>query len=125
MVRHLDLLRTVLSELCVHDAGLLRLDEQEYNGVSVISHSEHLKAQLEAVLMQGNSSDVSLHVETTDGDEVKVIQAHTLMLSLQSRTFQKLLEKRNGSTLVLRESPECITVFEKFIRWGKFCMTWN
>ncbi|GAA6084925.1 BTB/POZ domain-containing protein 17 isoform X1 [Tachysurus ichikawai] len=55
--------------------------------------------------------------ESTGGDEVKVIQAHTLMLSLQSHTFQKLLEKRNESTLVLMESPECINVFEKFIRY--------
>lgn len=86
------------------------------SSLSVIRHSEHLKAQLEALLLHGNSSDVSLRVETTDEDEVKVIQAHRLMLSLQSRTFQKLLEKRNDSTLVLRESPECINVFEKFIR---------
>lgn len=94
----------------------MRLDEEVDNSVSMISHSEHLKAQLEALLLHGNSSDVSLRVETTDRDEVKVIQAHTLMLSLQSHTFQKLLEKRNGSVLVLRESPECITVFEMFIR---------
>lgn len=92
------------------------MDEEVDNGVSVIGHSEHLKAQLEALLLHGNNSDVSLRVETTDGDEVKVIQAHKLMLSLQSRTFLKLLEKRNSSTLVLRESPECTAVFEKFIR---------
>ncbi|KAK2866674.1 hypothetical protein Q7C36_002730 [Tachysurus vachellii] len=97
--------------------GLLRLDEEVDKSVSVISHSDHFKAQLEALLLHGNNSDVSLRVESTGGDEVKVIQAHTLMLSLQSHTFQKLLEKRNGSTLVLTESPECINVFEKFIRY--------
>lgn len=102
--------------LSLSHAGLLRLDEQTDKSVSMIIHSEHLKVHLEALLLHGNSSDVSLHVESTGGDEVKVIHAHTLMLSLQSHTFQKLLEKTNGSTLVLRESPECITVFEKFIR---------
>ncbi|XP_046710278.1 BTB/POZ domain-containing protein 17 isoform X2 [Silurus meridionalis] len=103
-----------ISPLCV---GLLMLHEDVDNSVSMISHSLHLKAQLEALLQHGNNSDVSLRVETTDGDEVKVIQAHTLVLSLQSQTFQKLLEERNGSVLVLRESPECIDVFEKFIRY--------
>ncbi|TSZ26374.1 BTB/POZ domain-containing protein 17 [Bagarius yarrelli] len=97
--------------------GLLRMDEEVDNSVSVIGHSEHFKAQMQSLLLHGNNSDVSLRVETTDGDEVKVIQAHTLMLSLQSHIFQKLLEKRNSSTLVLRESPECFSVFEKFISY--------
>ncbi|KAA0724972.1 BTB/POZ domain-containing protein 17 [Triplophysa tibetana] len=83
----------------------------------VISHSLGLVARLESLLVLGNDSDISLRVETVDADEVKVIQAHTLLLSLQSPVFDAMLRNRNGSTLVLREMAECTAVFDKFIRY--------
>ncbi len=82
----------------------------------VISHSQGLVARLEGLLVLGNNSDISLRVETVDADEVKVIQAHVLVLSLQSRVFEEMLRNRNSSTLVLRETAECTAVIEKFIR---------
>lgn len=66
--------------------------------------------------MQANGSDVSLRVETPSADEVKVIPAHSLVLALQSPVFQEMLRGRNGSTLVLGESPDCAAVFDRFIR---------
>ncbi|XP_026079092.1 BTB/POZ domain-containing protein 17-like [Carassius auratus] len=95
----------------VHGEGL---DE---GTTEVISHSQGLLARLEGFLVLGNNSDISLRVETVDADEVKVIQAHTLVLSLQSRVFEEMLRNRNSSTLVLRETAECTAVFEKFIRY--------
>lgn len=85
-------------------------------GVDTISHSLSVVQQLEALLLQGNGSDVSLRVETPNADEVKVIQAHSLILTLQSAVFEELLLGRNGSTLVLKESSDCAAVFDKFIR---------
>ena len=82
----------------------------------VLNHSMTLVQRLEALLAQGNASDVSLRVQTINTDEVKVIQAHTLVLSLQSEIFEELLLSRNSSTLVLREAPDCAAVFDKFIR---------
>lgn len=82
----------------------------------MISHSQGLVARLASLLVLGNDSDISLRVETVDADEVKVIQAHTLVLSLQSPVFDAMLRNRNGSTLVLREMAECTAVFDKFIR---------
>uniref|UniRef100_A0A3B3U0H1 BTB domain containing 17 n=1 Tax=Poecilia latipinna TaxID=48699 RepID=A0A3B3U0H1_9TELE len=79
------------------------------------SHSQTLLQRLEALLIQGNGSDVSLRVETPNADEVKVIQAHSLVLSLQSSVFEEMLLSRNSSTVVLRESSDCATVFDKFI----------
>lgn len=72
--------------------------------------------QLEALLHQGNSSDISLRVETTDSDDVKIIRAHSLILSLQSQIFHELLQKKNSSTMVLKETARSISVFDKFIR---------
>lgn len=74
--------------------------------------------RLEALLLQGNGSDVALRVETPSADEVKVIAAHALVLSLQSAVFEEILLNRNGSTVVLKESSDCAAVFDKFIRWG-------
>lgn len=81
-----------------------------------ISHSLSVVQRLEALLLQGNGSDVSLRVETPNADEVKVIQAHSLILSLQSAVFEEMLLSRNSSMLVLKESSECAAVFDKFIR---------
>lgn len=85
-------------------------------GGGVISHSLTVVQRLEALLLQGNGSDVSLRVETPSADEVKVIQVHSLVLSLQSPTFEEMLLNRNGSLLVLKESADCAAVFDKFIR---------
>ena len=85
-------------------------------GGDTISHSLTLVQRLEALLVQGNGSDVSLRVETPSADEVKVIQAHALVLSLQSPVFEELMLSRNSSKLVLKESADCAAVFDKFIR---------
>uniref|UniRef100_A0A8C2JQV4 BTB (POZ) domain containing 17a n=1 Tax=Cyprinus carpio TaxID=7962 RepID=A0A8C2JQV4_CYPCA len=97
--------------------GGLRAEGLVEGTTEVISHSQGLVARLEGLLVLGNNSDISLRVETVDADEVKVIQAHTLVLSLQSRVFEEMLRNRNRSTLVLRETAECTAVFEKFIRY--------
>ncbi|XP_051523559.1 BTB/POZ domain-containing protein 17-like [Myxocyprinus asiaticus] len=97
--------------------GGLRAEGLSEGTTEVISHSHGLVARLEGLLMLGYNSDISLRVETVDADEVKVIQAHTLVLSLQSRVFDEMLRKRNGSTLVLREMAERTAVFDKFIRY--------
>ncbi|XP_041819255.1 BTB/POZ domain-containing protein 17 [Chelmon rostratus] len=101
-------------------AGMLRVDgAQDGAGGSgdTISHSLTLVQRLEALLVQGNGSDVSLRVETPSADEVKVIQAHALVLSLQSPVFEEMLLNRNSSMLVLKESSDCAAVFDKFIRY--------
>lgn len=99
---------------------MLRVDGAQDGGGSggadTISHSLTLVQRLEALLVQGNGSDVSLRVETPNADEVKVIQAHSLVLSLQSPVFEEALLNRNGSTLVLKESSDCAAAFDKFIR---------
>ncbi|XP_053727748.1 BTB/POZ domain-containing protein 17 isoform X1 [Synchiropus splendidus] len=82
-----------------------------------ISHSLMLVQRLEALLLQGNSSDVSLRVETPNTDDVKVIAAHSLVLSLHSPVFEEMLLLRNSSTLILKESSECAAVFDKFLRY--------
>ncbi|XP_051968164.1 BTB/POZ domain-containing protein 17 [Xyrauchen texanus] len=97
--------------------GGLRAEGLAEGTTEVISHSQGLVARLEGLLLLGNNSDISLRVETVDADEVKVIQAHTLILLLQSKVFDGMLGKRNGSTLVLREMAECTAVFDKFIRY--------
>nr|XP_691718.2 BTB/POZ domain-containing protein 17-like [Danio rerio] len=97
--------------------GGLRAEGLVEGSAEVISHSQGLVARLEGLLLLGNNSDISLRVETVDADEVKVIQAHTLVLSMQSRVFEEMLRKRNSSTLVLQETAECTAVFDKFIRY--------
>ncbi|XP_034049321.1 BTB/POZ domain-containing protein 17-like [Thalassophryne amazonica] len=86
-------------------------------GRDTISHSVSIVQRLEALLLQGNGSDVFLRVETRNADEVKVIQAHSLVLSLQSPIFEKMLLTRNSSTLILKETSDCTAVFAKFIRY--------
>uniref|UniRef100_A0A3B3UEH2 BTB domain containing 17 n=1 Tax=Poecilia latipinna TaxID=48699 RepID=A0A3B3UEH2_9TELE len=87
------------------------------NGATVLNHSMHLVHRMENLLTLGNSSDVSLRVQTMNTDEVKVIQAHSLVLTLQSDVFEELLLSRNNSALVLIETPECAAVFDKFVRY--------
>lgn len=86
------------------------------SGGDTISHSLSVVQRLEMLLMQGNGSDVSLRVETPSADEVKVIQAHSLVLSLQSPVLEEMLMSRNSSMLVLKESSDCAAAFDKFIR---------
>lgn len=76
----------------------------------------NLVQRLENLFATGNSSDVTLRVQTVNTDEVKVIQAHSLVLSLQSDVFEELLLGRNSSGLVLRETPDSAAVFDKFVR---------
>ncbi|KAG9331409.1 hypothetical protein JZ751_019168 [Albula glossodonta] len=82
-----------------------------------------LVQRMEALLVQGNGSDLVLRVHSGP-DQVKVIQAHSLVLSLHSPVFQELLQ--NGSapnstgsstTLLLTETPDCAALFHKFIRY--------
>ncbi|KAK1881340.1 BTB/POZ domain containing protein 17 [Dissostichus eleginoides] len=110
--------------LCLHmgaaTAGMLKVDmtsDGNGGGGDTISHSLTLVQRLEALLLQGNGSDLSLRVETPSADEVKVIQAHSLVLSLQSPVFEEILLSRNSSKLVLKESSDCAAVFDKFIRY--------
>ncbi|XP_056144675.1 BTB/POZ domain-containing protein 17 [Lampris incognitus] len=87
------------------------------NGATVLNHSMTLVQRMESLLNMGNGSDVTLRVQTVNTDEVKVIQAHSLVLTLQSDMFEELLLTRNTSTLVLMETPDCSAVFDKFIRY--------
>lgn len=75
-----------------------------------------LVQRMETLLAVGNGSDVVLRVQTMNTDEVKVIQAHALVLTLQSDVFEELLLNRNSSAVVLTETPECAAVFDKFVR---------
>ncbi|XP_028842672.1 BTB/POZ domain-containing protein 17-like isoform X2 [Denticeps clupeoides] len=97
--------------------GALKQDAGPENGATLLNHSMALVQRMEALLVQGNASDVTLRVQTTNSDEVKVIQAHGLVLSLQSDVFDELLQRRNSSTLVLSETPDCAALFDKFIRY--------
>ncbi|KAI3359205.1 hypothetical protein L3Q82_002729 [Scortum barcoo] len=87
------------------------------NGATVLNHSMSLVQRMETLLTLGNSSDVTLRVQTINTDEVKVIQAHSLVLTMQSDVFEELLLSRNNSALVLREMPDCAAVFDKFVRY--------
>lgn len=85
-------------------------------GATVLNHSMNLVQRMESLLAMGNGSDVTLRVHTINTDEVKVIQAHSLVLTMQSDVFEELLLTRNGSVVVLRETSDCAAVFDKFIR---------
>ncbi|KAL2100894.1 hypothetical protein ACEWY4_002655 [Coilia grayii] len=97
--------------------SILRLENGQENGFTTLNHSMTLLQRMESLLMQGNSSDVTLRVKTISTDEVKVIQAHTLVLTLQSDVFEDMLDNHNSSVLVLREPQDCAAVFDKFIRY--------
>ncbi|XP_073713711.1 BTB/POZ domain-containing protein 17-like [Misgurnus anguillicaudatus] len=114
-----------LANLCVAvhflngsvDGAALKHEATLEISAATINHSMALVQRMEALLNHGNGSDVTLHVQTVNTDEVKVIQVHTLVLSLQSDVFDELLQTRNSSVLVLRETAECAAVFDKFIRY--------
>lgn len=86
------------------------------NGATVLNHSMGLVHRMETLLAMGNGSDVTLRVQTINTDEVKVIQAHSLVLTLQSDVFEELLLSRNNSAVVLMVTPDCAAVFDKFVR---------
>ncbi|KAG5279786.1 hypothetical protein AALO_G00081580 [Alosa alosa] len=87
------------------------------NGFTTLNHSMALLQRMESLLVQGNGSDVTLRVRTISTDEMKVIQAHSLVLTLQSDVFDEMLQNNNNSFLVLREPQDCAAVFDKFIRY--------
>lgn len=86
------------------------------NGATVLNHSMSLVQRMETLLTMGNASDVTLRVHTISTDEVKVIQAHSLILTMQSDVFEEMLLSNNNSVLVLRETVDCAAVFDKFVR---------
>ncbi|XP_061160316.1 BTB/POZ domain-containing protein 17 isoform X1 [Syngnathus typhle] len=98
-------------------SGTLKADGGPDPAADTLSHSLGLVGRLEALLLQGNGSDATLRLETPNGDEVKLMAVHALVVSLQSPVLADLLREHNGSALTLRESPECAAVFEKFIRY--------
>ncbi|XP_033896453.3 BTB/POZ domain-containing protein 17-like [Acipenser ruthenus] len=98
-------------------SGAQKLEALPEGSGALINHSLMLVQRLEALLAHGNGSDVALRVQTLHSDEVKVFQAHSLVLSLQSEVFEGLLQHRNASGLILRETADCAAVFDKFIRY--------
>ncbi|XP_053708112.1 BTB/POZ domain-containing protein 17 [Synchiropus splendidus] len=98
-------------------AAALKPEPGSELGATVLNHSMSLVQRIESLLAMGNGSDVTLRVHTTTTDEVKVIQAHGLVLTLQSDVFEEMLFTRQNSTLVLRETPECAALFDKFVRY--------
>lgn len=98
-------------------SAALKPDVVLENSATTLNHSMALVQRMEALLTQGNGSDVILRVQTLNTDEVKVIQVHSLVLTLQSDVFDELLQTRNSTAMVLRETPDCAAVFDKFIRW--------
>ncbi|XP_023698494.1 BTB/POZ domain-containing protein 17 isoform X1 [Paramormyrops kingsleyae] len=111
------ILLTFSMQAAMVSGAVLRQEAVLDNSAALINHSMALVQRMEALLIQGNGSDVSLRVQTTNSDEVKVIQAHSLVLSLQSEVFEELLLTLNGSVLTLREAADCAAVFDKFIRY--------
>lgn len=103
---------------CVLSTAALKQDLALDAGATVLNHSMSLVQRMESLLALGNGSDVTLRVETLNTDEVKVIQAHGLVLTMQSDVFEELLLTRNGSSVVVRETPDCAAIFDKFIRYG-------
>ncbi|XP_019729974.1 BTB/POZ domain-containing protein 17 [Hippocampus comes] len=113
----LSLFWNPLNQLSRLGSGRLKVDGSPDGNADTLSHSLTLVQRLEALLVLGNGSDVTLRVETPNADEVKLMAVHALVLSLQSPVLEDMLRERNGSVLTLRESPECASVFEKFIRY--------
>ncbi|XP_069809130.1 BTB/POZ domain-containing protein 17 [Dendropsophus ebraccatus] len=82
---------------------------------TLINHSSMVIQRLQELLQNGNASDSTLRIRTSNSDEVKVIHTHQLLLTLQSDVFEGLLG--NKSAVTLQEPPECAILFEKFIRY--------
>ncbi|XP_068119662.1 BTB/POZ domain-containing protein 17 isoform X2 [Hyperolius riggenbachi] len=82
---------------------------------ALINHSIMLINRLQELLQNGNASDATLRIRTASSNEVKIIQTHQLLLTLQSDVFEGLLANR--SVLTLQEPAECAVLFEKFIRY--------
>ncbi|XP_022521943.1 BTB/POZ domain-containing protein 17 [Astyanax mexicanus] len=99
------------------DGAALKQDPSAESAAALLNHSMAMVQRMEALLAQGNGSDVTLRIQTVSTDEVKVIQAHSLVLTLQSDVFDELLQTRNSTNLVLKESADCASVFDKFIRY--------
>ncbi|CAG5897842.1 BTB/POZ domain-containing protein 17 [Menidia menidia] len=95
----------------------LKQDAALDNAATVLNHSMSFVNRMETLLTMGNGSDVTLRVQTMNTDEVKVIQAHCLVLTLQSDVFEELLLNRNNTVLVITETPQCAAVFDKFVRY--------
>ncbi|CAB1338604.1 unnamed protein product [Coregonus sp. 'balchen'] len=85
----------------------MKAEEIQNDGGDTMSHSLALVQRLEALVTQGNGSDVSLRVQ---------IGSYPRGFS-KSPVFEELLLGRNGTTLVLLETAECAEVFDKFIRY--------
>ncbi|XP_035260181.1 BTB/POZ domain-containing protein 17, partial [Anguilla anguilla] len=98
-------------------AAQLKAEGALESSSTAIIHSVALVQRMAALLEQGNSSDVVLQVQTGGSDQVKLFQAHALILSLHSNVFQQLLQSLNSSTLILLEPPDCTAVFHTFIRY--------
>lgn len=94
----------------------LKQDLAQDAAATVLNHSMNLVQRMENLLAMGNGSDIALRVQTISTDEVKVFQAHSLVLTMQSDVFEEMLLTRNSSAVVLRETPDCAAVFDKFIR---------
>ncbi|XP_066498869.1 BTB/POZ domain-containing protein 17-like isoform X2 [Hoplias malabaricus] len=118
-ISNMDLLSGLFVVLTLQmvEGAAVKQEASLENSVTLLNHSMALVQRMEALLTLGNGSDVTLRVQTVSTDEVKVIQAHSLVLSLQSDVFDDLLQKRNSSNLVLKEGADCAAVFDKFIRY--------
>ncbi|TNN71563.1 BTB/POZ domain-containing protein 17 [Liparis tanakae] len=105
--------------LLIHSATVRGavLKQEVSSEATLLNHSMSLVERMETLLALGNGSDVTLRVQTINTDEVKVIPAHSLVLTLQSDVFEELMLSRNNSTVVLRETPDCAAVFDKFVRY--------
>ncbi|KAM5135469.1 BTB/POZ domain-containing protein 17 [Mantella aurantiaca] len=85
------------------------------SSATLLNHSSMLIQRLHELLQYGNSTDITLRIRTSSSDEVKVIQAHQLLLTLQSDIFEGLFA--NQSVVTLQEPADCALLFEKFIRY--------
>ncbi|XP_018423733.1 PREDICTED: BTB/POZ domain-containing protein 17 [Nanorana parkeri] len=92
-----------------------RSDGGSDTSATLLNHSSMLIQRLQELLQYGNSTDATLRIRTTGSDEVKVIQAHQLLLTLQSDIFEGLFA--NQSVVTLHEPADCAVLFEKFVRY--------
>ncbi|XP_034268632.1 BTB/POZ domain-containing protein 17 [Pantherophis guttatus] len=104
-----------LSLLCLAVQAVQKADAIGDPTAATINHSHLLLKRLQELLLNGNTSDTTLRVHTAGSDEIKVFHTHQLMLSLQSETFETLLQ--NQTVLDLHEPPDNVALFEKFIRY--------